>query len=158
MLPPNHPHRANAIIRRLWPAVVLAFGLGWAEEATASAVAPVPAVDADEHANHCKCRRCRGDSCCCGPRHAEPASAPAAPKAGSIGTGGGPCLGAIPCDDAGLPDAPVPGPSGKAASLTSTTGAIPVAAVDILPPDGRCVLPSPRASLLDEPPERTDLA
>lgn len=156
----THPARPIELVCWLLPAVVIAFGLGSPGEATASEVAPAhaPAIDADEHAQYCKCRHCRGESCCCGPRRAKPTAprADAEPEPARPVTG--PCMGAAPCDDAGLPDAPVTGPSGKVASLPSFGHPTAPTAGRLAPPDGRCTLPSRRASRFDEPPERLALA
>jgi hypothetical protein len=62
-------------------------------------------------------------------------------------------LSAAPCDDARLPDAPVPGPSGKVAALAACGHAVPNAVGHLLPSHAHCVLPPRRVSRLDEPPE-----
>lgn len=148
------PSRAGDVVRRLLPAVVLIVGLGLPGEASASSISPPVAFDADDHAQHCRCRNCRQESCCCGSRKPRAQGGRTAPTR----RGEGPCIGAAPCGDAGLPDVPVPGPSGKAASLATGGHRPRLAAVRHVLPGDRCILPCRRASRLDEPPERPLLA
>lgn len=144
--------------RWLLPAVVLVFGLGW-QVAAASSVSPARAFDGEEHAHHCKCGpRCRGASCCCGPRESKVKETSPPPAAEPVRADGGPCLNSTPCSDPVLPSAPSAGPIGKVATLAMCGYLVPVAAWRFLPPSPRRFLPARRASRLDDPPESPPLA
>jgi hypothetical protein len=147
-------------VRGLLPTVVLVFGFDWPMGAvSASSLAPAPASSAEDDGHHCRCAsRCRGASCCCGPRRARVPDGPAIPAAAPETADGSPCLKAAPCGDPGLPNAPVAAPISKMASLPGCARPVPGTAGRRLPPDVRCVLPSRRASRLDEPPESPPFA
>jgi hypothetical protein len=56
-------------------------------------------------AHSCRCNGCRGaESCCCSGTHEPDKKAPVAPPAGS-GLASAPCVGAVPCGEAPIPDA-----------------------------------------------------
>ena len=152
--------RADEIAHRLLPVAVFVLGLGWRGDVPASTISPTTAAafEADEHTQYCKCRNCGGPSCCCGPRPAKAAAPRVATKTEPVRPGYGSCLSAAPCDEAGLPDAPVRGPSGKVAAASTHPHRFSLAAGRPVPPEGRCILPSRRASRLDEPPELPTLA
>ena len=56
------------LTRRLLPAVLVVLGFGWQCVVSAS---PAGVTTEEDHAKYCKCRNCRKESCCCGPRHSE---------------------------------------------------------------------------------------
>jgi hypothetical protein len=152
--------RANAIVCRLRPVAVLVFALGLSADVSASTISPAPAaaLDADEHSQYCKCRNCSGVPCCCGPRRAKAVAPRVASNTEPANPGYGPCLSSAPCDEAGLPDVPIPGPSCKVAAASTHQHRFSPAAGRPVPPEGRCILPCRRASRLDEPPERPAFA
>jgi len=158
---PVNPASRQACRRRprhlLAAAVVLGLGLpALAGRAPAASVSPALEAEAEvEAGSHgCKCGPdCHG-SCCCGP-HRAPAR-PSAPEPGRADPR--PCLDSAPCGDPGLPGAPSPAPGGKGAALPMLVGPRPGGAGSFLPPSSQRPRPSRRASRLDEPPERADLA
>ena len=157
---PTSFSRASTIFRRLSPALMLLSVLGWRGEVRASTIslAPAAALDADEHFQYCRCRNCGGSSCCCGPRRAKAVAPRVATNTERAKPGYGPSLSSAPCDEAGLPDAPIPGPSCKVAAASTHPHRFSPAAGRPVPPVVRCILPSRRASRLDEPPERPAFA
>lgn len=145
--------RSTVLARRLLPAVAFVFGLMTAD-ATASASATH--VDASDHALYCTCRRCSGESCCCGPRKAETRhsadhlSRPSEPS--------GPCMSSGSCQDEAIPPASPATSHGKALTLALGARFLPSDGTPHILPSLPCEVPTPRVSRLDEPPERSAVA
>jgi hypothetical protein len=145
----------RSLVCGLLPTVALVVGFGrQSEGATASAS---PAVVLDDHSQFCKCRDCSGAPCCCGPHRAETVGSPAVPTNRPVWLGGT-CLSPTPCDGSQVPNTPVPGPSGKMATLAAGSHVAPVTDGRFLPSQAHCILPAPRASQLDDPPESPPVA
>jgi hypothetical protein len=144
-------------------AAVIVVSLGAVGQAPASVISAASAVE-DTHGRDCHCGvKCRGASCCCGPRRSTvppPApiqnadQVPLADPSSSVDDGSGPCMGAAPCADPIMPTgSAATGAIGKVAAMG---GVAPIAP----PPIGRDVFtssdrldPSFFTSRLDEPPE-----
>jgi len=152
-------HRSLARALLLAALFVCGFGLS---DATASSISTSDRRAEEDHADYCKCRHCRKDSCCCGPRKSRPS--PAAPAQDSDSdpelptTSSGPCMSSVPCGDAGLPTSPSMGPFGKVAAQALCAGCFPTTADRLTPPHSCLILPARRAARLDEPPERLTVA
>ena len=141
------------LVRRLLPVVVCALGLGWHGETNASSISSDTGAHADEHAQYCKCRGCRTESCCCGPRSSRVAKPVAVRQPGPAQTGDSPCMSEAPCgSDRSLPGGESPGVASKAARSVSAHFSVR-ASGRLLPPLARCALPTRRTSLVEEPPE-----
>jgi hypothetical protein len=108
----------------------------------------------------CKCAtKCRGDSCCCGPHHPQapaPARVPTKERGPKLGS---PCqFNSTPGGDRGIPMAPSGSPVSKSASLVTFANLRLDTACCLLLYSAPSLLPARRASRLDRPPERPDLA
>jgi hypothetical protein len=142
------------LVRRLLPTVVLVVGiLGSQGAVSAASVVAKTSPKVDDHARFCKCSSCSKDSCCCGPRKVGATSSPQpwdprSPSASSV-----PCLNSAPCGVPLLPGASIAGPSANSASLCTRFCLLPVATGRQFSPCLVCILPSRRASRVDEPPE-----
>ncbi len=141
------------LVRRLVPVVVCALGLGWHGDANASSISGAARSDASQLSQHCKCRRCRPATCCCGP--AETAARASAPKPTTPGklANRGPCLNSAPCGDSGLPVSPTFGPLFKVATHSMARCIRPVNREPLFPRSSRCNFPPRRAFRIDKPPE-----
>ena len=98
---------------------------------SAASVQSVRGMNSGQH--HCKCgTKCRGESCCCGPRSAETQPRVSWSTPGSDRADGNRCqMNSAPCGDSGLPGSPVEGPFSKSAALV---------ALGRVQPDPSCVL------------------
>jgi hypothetical protein len=142
------------LARWLLPVAVFGVLLGWRVEAGASSVSVVSSFDAVEHSHHCKCgTRCRGASCCCGPRRAEVRKPRPSPATVPAWSDANPCLKAAPCGDSGLPSAPSTNHVCKADALAIAGRARRNAEGRLMASSPCCALPPERASRLDDPPE-----
>lgn len=121
----------------------------------------------DDAHHHCKCReRCRGASCCCGPREATAARSEPRPVGHASSSGNdassssssksspGPCVASAPCGDPAMPVGAPAGPYGKATAMSAIDGSRFAAVVRFLSRASDSVLPSRRSSRLDRPPRR----
>ncbi len=153
---------ANRILqcdRRLrWPMAIVLFGALISVQR--SAASEIDSAEVGQNtAHHCKCgTRCRGASCCCGPRKRPAATeAPVQKAAGSRSDGlatSSPCsVGSAPCGDSGLPSSTVSGPETKNASITTSVDLVLPAAGILRASDYRMTAPPRRPSRLDRPPD-----
>jgi hypothetical protein len=139
------------LVRRLLPALVCAIGLGWHGAANASSMISGFASGTAEHGQYCKCRHCQPESCCCGPRQSRASKPGVIDPSGRAQVGESCCVSDAPCGDQGLPGNSAPGCSAEAVLFVSHFR--PVAVCRLLSRRARCILPTPRGSLVDEPPE-----
>ena len=110
----------------LWllPVVVALVGLGRGKEALSSTLAAASAIEADEHAQYCKCGdKCRVKSCCCGRR----STAGTTPERVSADLPGqqpdrSPCLDSGPCGDPAGPSDTPRVPSSRLALVVKAQG------------------------------------
>jgi hypothetical protein len=160
--PHRPPIRTDRPCRWLMPAAVMLLGLGWSGEASATSVYSVGGHHARAHGHDCKCAsKCRGASCCCGPR--VPGSAPASQStpqgpSGWTGFDSGPCMNSAPCKDAGLPSRSSASPVSEGATLAIPEPAMASISGRLLPLFSAPRLPARRASRIEEPPEHDGLA
>jgi hypothetical protein len=160
-------------MRRLLPAMLLVLGVGLQCVASDSRA---KFSTEDEHAKHCKCQNCRKESCCCGPRRSKPpvsavkrqdspSPVPLAeltnlsdhssrlvrdvPPAESSG----PCMGAAPCGDPGLPTASSPRILGDLAALIMGREFPPCSSIRRLRLADPRRPAEPPCARIDDPPE-----
>ncbi len=141
--------------RCMLTAVVVLLGLGL-QESSASSISSNSTFRIDEHHLYCKCAsKCKGASCCCGPRESRPKEHSARDSSQPLknAESDGPCVGSAPCGDPITPDAPSATPIVKVATLvaivenTSSQGSRRFLSAE------RCTIPAHLSSRLDEPPE-----
>ena len=133
--------------------LVLALVFG-GERASAESLSSAPYA-ADAHDQICNCRtRCRHDSCCCGRGSATRAGSEES-EPGSFLEGerlSGPCFGAAPCGDPGLPSSTPPNSSGTAGALALTAGIQPATTGNLLASPQSCRRHPWWSSRIDRPP------
>ncbi len=112
-----------------WLAALLALGLMVSGvDAGAASLSAAATSFADEHDQLCQCGpRCRGASCCCGPKKAKPRksvdSSETKPASSTPAEEtSGPCLGAMPCGDTAAPTGSATNLTGKSATLVLDLG------------------------------------
>ncbi len=152
----------------------------WLSLTTGSAVAHAATFPTEaEHAKYCKCRNCRKESCCCGPRRpgfsfadpkrssgpasivegqakATPASLAVPPPTVDLAVPlawNGPCMGASPCGDPGLPTSSSPIVTPEWADDVASEHRRPYSAVRLRPPVDSPAYKSPSIDQPTDPPD-----
>lgn len=153
-------HRAIKIDARsrLLMASAMVIALVAARPASAASLSTAQATGVTSHV--CKCgTKCRGDSCCCGPRKAQntlsaPEPVPDLDADADADADDNPCfVNPAPCGEPGLPGASYEGPVGKCAALACVIESRCETAGALLPFATQDLLPTPLPSRLDRPPE-----
>jgi hypothetical protein len=135
-------------------AALMLIALISAQDVSAASVSAAQGIDAEHY--HCTCgTRCRGESCCCGPRKPQTRLSALEPPAKPDRADDSPCvMNSAPCGDSALPGTCSDGPVGKSAALVMS-GQPQLGTVGFLVRSSTPRLfPSRRASRLDRPPDR----
>ena len=118
------------------------------------------------HSGPCGCgKKCRGASCCCGPRSRTPLRNDAKPKGeNAVNMPGlvdretdGPCIGAGHCDDPLIPSSRVPGRWSKICQLLPKPFHTLPASARQIAPEGCEPIPTQYLARIDDPPESLTL-
>ena len=142
---------------RLLIASVLLVALGSTHELQAAEFSSGKQIKAESHG--CKCRKkCRGESCCCGPRAEQGLPSASNPNRGVGQVDCSPCFNSTPCGDSGLPTSRSVDPVVKGHMIASF-GQIQLEVVGyFLLFATRLDRPTRRFFRLDRPPEHFNFA
>jgi hypothetical protein len=147
------------LVSAILAVLIRAQGVSAAPVVRAQPVSAAPVVSssrfsADSH--QCKCgMTCRGNSCCCGPRHGQEVEPSSAPTPGAVRVLASSCLiKSVPCGNPGLPNSR-PDRSDPQNDAIAAAGRLRFDTVGLLlvRRSTSCQRPARRASRLDRPPD-----